>query len=182
MGLKNQMTMSGGGSGFYGPQSLGFFTPQNNEGLGLPGGQAVFNLPRTGNVPGTSVNFPSGQVGGGGQMNLSITRTASSDPVQNIINDISNPLSGANINLTPSQAPKQQQSGGFTAAATPPSNPFANDQWAPIGARGNTPGTIGTPGFANWLQGGAAQQAPFGLRNRMIQGAQGSALAPYAFL
>jgi hypothetical protein len=102
-------------------------TPQNNEGLAVPWGQAMFSLPRS-QMPGTTVGFNGGfgldmtgdmQTAPGqsqtgmapqpvGGVRFSLTRQASSDPVQNIINDIQNPLGGANL-----------QFGGNAPAASP---------------------------------------------------------------
>ncbi len=161
----------------FGPTMQSSITPQNNEGLGLPGGQAIFNLPRTGNVPGTTVNFPSGQVGG---LKFSVTRTASSDPVQNIINDISNPLSGANIDI----GGMGQGQPGPTGAAPiqhPPTlgsrqggqpGVFGNDFY-PTSVSGPPNFPIGVPNFQNmWQQqgGNSFPQLPqFGLRGRMTR-------------
>lgn len=99
------------------PNQLPSFTPQNNEGLRMPGNQAMFNLPRF-QMPGTTVNF--GGMMPAGNMSFSITRQASSDPVQNIINDIQNPLGNTNISF-----------GGSPASNTP-----AQRQAEPMGLRG----------------------------------------------
>lgn len=99
-------------------------TPQNNEGLAVPWGQAMFSLPRS-QMPGTTVGFNGGfgldmtgdmQTAPGqsqtgmapqpvGGVRFSLTRQASSDPVQNIINDIQNPLGGANLQFGGGGAP-----------------------------------------------------------------------------
>jgi hypothetical protein len=174
MGLKNNMLSMGQGN-LYGPQSLGMFTPQNNEGLGLPGGQVSFNLPRTAPAPGTTVNMPQGMPAGGG-MNFSVSRTASSDPVQNIINDIQNPLNSTNINFTPQAAPKPQVP-GFAMQGPAPQDPFT-----PLGARGDSPFTIGTPNFQQGALGANPALTSFGLRSRMMQGAGPSTMSPFTFL
>mgnify|MGYP001613074502 CR=1 FL=1 len=163
----------------YGPQSLGTFVPQGGEGLGLPGGGVSFNLPRTAPAPGTSVNMPGGMVGGQGgapSLKMSITRTASSDPVQNIINDIINPLNSTNVDLSPPDAQAQKpQSGMSSLPGAPPINPFT-----PIGARGDSPFPIGVPNFQQW---GQQQQPGFGLRTRMTNAAMRSPQMPqFAFL
>ena len=100
------------------PNQLGSSTPKNNEGLAMPWGQAMFNLPRY-QMPGSQVNFGGGfnlsgdmqgapgqsqmgmQPGANiGNVRFSLNRQASSDPVQNIINDVQNPLSGMSLNFT----------------------------------------------------------------------------------
>lgn len=122
------LSLQGGSPNLYGPQSLGLFTPQNGEGLGLPGGQTSFNLPRSG-APTPSMNF-------------SISRTASSDPVQNIINDIQNPLGGLNVTQQQQQQPQGMPGGGFgLRSGGAPANPFA-----PIGTD-----------FRSRMMGGASQ-------------------------
>lgn len=161
--------------GMFGPQMGNASTPQNNEGLGLPGGQAIFNLPRTGNVPGTTVNFPSGQVGGQGGspgLKFSITRTASSDPVQNIINDISNPMSGANIDIAQTGATPAQPRRSLSSQPGSQPGVFANDFY-PTSVSGPPNFPIGVPNFQNmWEQQGRnsfPQLPQFGLRGRMTQ-------------
>ena len=75
------------------PNQLGSSTPQNNMGLGMPWGQAMFNLPRF-QMPGSSINFGGGfglngdmnregpnQMGmapGGGQANIGVEQFAGS--------------------------------------------------------------------------------------------------------
>jgi hypothetical protein len=105
------------------PNQLNSLTPQNNEGLGVGGGQAMFNLPRF-QMPGSTIGFggsfgpgqqqaqPGGVPGSAsvGNVRFSISRQASSDPVQNIINDIQNPMGGMNINFGQGgQAPAPQK-------------------------------------------------------------------------
>lgn len=176
--LKSQMT----GGGLYGPQTLGLFTPQSGEGLGLPNGQVSFNLPRTSPAPGTSVNFPGGQVPG---FSFSVTRTASSDPVKNIINDIQNPLNSTNINFKPAQ--QQEQAQNLTTA--PPLPTFGSI--APPGQMPHAPftptlGRPGTPvsdliGPQNALNQYFANNPQFSLRSRMLTGAT-QGLFPLPFI
>ncbi len=81
-----------------------------------PGQATMFNLPRF-QTPGTSLNFNSGFGEGGGfgpgsgSLRFSVTRTASSDPVQNILNDIGNPLGGVNLSLGGQGAPQAPRPG-----------------------------------------------------------------------
>ena len=125
MAFKNQMP-------FGVPNQMNSSTPQNNEGLGVPWGNAMFNLPRY-QMPGTQANFGGGfgmdqqQGGGGGVMpvggvHFSINRQASSDPVQNIINDIGNPLGGmtANFGNAPATAPKPSKDSQLKTAMMQP--------------------------------------------------------------
>jgi len=100
------------------PNQMNASTPQNAEGLGVPWGKAMFNLPRY-QMPGSTVNFGggfglSGDMAGApsqsqtgmapganiGNVRFSLSRQASSDPVQNIINDIQNPLGGMSLGFT----------------------------------------------------------------------------------
>lgn len=78
------------------PNQMPAMTGKNQEGLGVGGGQTMFNLPRF-QMPGSSVNF-------------SISRTASSDPIKNIISDISNPLGGTSISVGGGEPPQQAPS------------------------------------------------------------------------
>ncbi len=97
------------------PNQINAKVPQNAEGLGVPWGRAMFNLPRF-QMPGSTVNFgggfglsgdmgsPLGQSQLGmqpganiGNVRFSLSRQASSDPVQNAINDIQNPLGGMSL-------------------------------------------------------------------------------------
>lgn len=146
------------------PNQMGSFTPQNNEGLATPWGQAMFNLPRF-QMPGSTVNFgggfnlggdmssPMGQPQTGmapganvGNVRFSLSRQASSDPVQNVINDIQNPLGGmslgfSNGNAAPAQ-PMSPLKQSMTGVPAPSANPFG--QGEPMTGFG-----IGTPNFAN---------------------------------
>ena len=118
LGLKQSMV---------GPQQISNTVPKMGMGLGLPNGQAVFNLAgRQNTAPAPEVNLPQGMPGGGFKIN--ITRTASSDPVQNIINDITNPLGGSKVDIGPqAQAQPPQPQGGFVSEQPP----FMPSPWAP---------------------------------------------------
>ena len=113
----------------------------------------------------------------GAGMNFSVSRTASSDPVQNIINDISNPLNSTNINFTPAQQQQAPKMPGFNMQGPAPQDPFT-----PLGARGDSPFTIGTPNFQQASLGASPALTSFGLRSRMMQGAGPSTMSPFAFL
>lgn len=146
--------------GLFGPPMLGAVTPQNNEGLGLPNGQAMFNLPRTSaamnlGLEGINAMAPS--------LKFSIQRTASTDPVQNIINDMQNPLGG--INIGPMQQPVTMK-----PQAPPPGlsdlggfNPWRSQTMAPPGQQAGVPWapTMAPPGQ------NLGQMARFGLKQRM---------------
>src|SRR3990167_1258251 len=192
------------------PNQLGSSTPQNNMGLGMPWGQAMFNLPRF-QMPGSSINFGGGfglngdmnregpnQMGmapGGGQANIgnvrfSLTRQASSDPVQNIINDIQNPLGGMNLNFSGGGAPQQQAPApkpeGLKYSMIGQDNPYAAamDDQNRFGPYGNQSGNM-TPGSSFFGQGmssfsqdgpgpygsiatGIFQPSKFALKDRML--------------
>lgn len=109
------------------PNQMAGSTPKNSEGLGVPWGQAMFNLPRY-QMPGSNINFGGGfnmgsdmqagpntsQMGMApganiGNVRFSLTRQASSDPVQNIIQDIQNPLGGTSINFGNANAQPQAE-------------------------------------------------------------------------
>lgn len=143
--------------GLFGPPMLGAVTPQNNEGLGIPNGQASFNLPRTAanlGLEGINAMAPG--------LKFSISRTASSDPVQNIINDMQNPLGGTNIGMQPT---------AMKPAAPPPPglsdlggvNPWRSQTMAPPGQQAGVPWapTMAPPGQ------NLGQMARFGLKQRM---------------
>lgn len=174
------------------PNQMPGFTPQNSQGLGMPGGQAMFNLPRF-QMPGTDVNFSGTQPSG---MSFSITRQASSDPIANIIGDIQNPLGGSAINI-----------GGPSGAAMPglPQAPGSNlkqKMTTPTLAAG-APGSYGAgnsmPANASWSGGGLLDRpeqaaaslqklgyspeppVPFGLRGLMLSKPQGTPLVPNVF-
>ena len=118
------------------PNQMNSFTPQNNEGLGVPWGRALFNLPRY-QMPGSQMNFGGGfgfggregpnqmgMQGGAGVapvgVNFSISRQASSDPVKNIINDIQNPLGGMTANFSGSKGGQlKSQMTGLESSAMP---------------------------------------------------------------
>ena len=123
------------------PNQMNSFTPQNNEGLGVPWNRAMFTLPRY-QMPGSNINFGGGFGFGGREgsnqmgmasgvqpigVNFSINRQASSDPVKNIINDIQNPLGGMTTNFTGSggqQSPlKNRMVGGDVQQS---------EQWTPL--------------------------------------------------
>lgn len=161
-GLKNSMM---------GPPQIGGSVPQMAQGLGLPNGQAVFNLSGFKNTaPAPEVAIPS-FAAPGSSFKLNITRTASSDPVQNIINDIVNPLGGSKIDMAPAPAPQQQPSllsmdqanfdpYSHLASLAPPGQ-VAGAQWRPnlgwpgIGSA-NFPmmNTSGPWGRGTWMGGG----------------------------
>jgi len=92
-GLKKQFTGAGFGS-------LGHQVPQMSEGLGLPGGQALFNLPSS-FTPGQTSDINLEGFPQGTQANINVRRTASSDPIKNILGDLANPLSGTAVNFSP---------------------------------------------------------------------------------
>ncbi len=182
------------------PGGISTMTPRNDEGLRMPNGQAVFNLPRMPPAPGTNVNFPTNVPMGGGSfgmpnLKMSITRTASSDPVQNIINDIQNPLNSTNVNFEPAQAPANSpQSGGISMRQNPNQGgqPFPSAM-SNIGF-GN-PSAMSDIGFGSprsaladigGLDSFLRQQPPggqFGLRGRMTRAAMGSGgMQPFTFL
>ena len=174
------------------PNQIGSMTPQNNEGLGVPWGRAMFNLPRY-QMPGSDINFTGGfnsplgqsqlgmQPGGVGASNVrfSLTRQASSDPVKNIINDIQNPLGGMSLNFDSGQgapAPlKQRMMGGDTQGGYGLSGNFTGQKPTSAlsglgfepqlpGSQGFTPTLPGTQGFGGGTpdQLGYPSQAPFG--------------------
>lgn len=177
------------------PNQMPGFTPKNTEGLMMPNNQVMFNLPRF-QMPGTQANFagnfgPQGAGAGWAQptsVNFSISRTASSDPVQNIINDIGNPLGGmtANFGQGGPQQPQQQSlreqmmgqslgknsygPNGFTGQK--PTSALTDLGFAPqlpndIGFDSRLPGWQGYGGGTP-AQLGYPQEAPFGLRTRML--------------
>ena len=166
------------------PNQMGSFTPQNAEGLGVPWGKAMFNLPRY-QMPGSSINFGGGfgpnQGGGGGGVQptggvkFSISRTASSDPVENIVNDVQNPLGGTNVDFSSmGQGQSQPQAGGLKqrmmGGAQASGQPNQYDPFAPIGIeKGNPAFTIGTPNFQQMSENQAG--GPFAiqsLKNRLM--------------
>ena len=96
-----------------GPPQVNGWTDPFKQGLGLPNGQALFNaggMASNAAPPQVNINPGADRVGQGG-FKINVTRTASSDPVQNIINDIQNPLGNTNLNIGPQApaAPTQQQ-------------------------------------------------------------------------
>lgn len=138
--------------------AMSLFTPQNNQGLGVPWGQAMFNLPRF-QMPGSQIgfngNFGMSQGGVGnpqvpmGGVNFSLTRQASSDPVQNIINDIGNPLSGMSANF--GQA--QQQASQSPLKQTMMNGLMQDRPWTPEGSPGTRPNYLSPGGsYANTPQ------------------------------
>lgn len=134
--------------------------PQGNEGLGVPWGQAMFNLPRY-QMPGSTLNvggqvpMPQGQMQPT-EMNFSITRTASSDPVANIIKDIQNPLGGTNVNFGQQNTLKDAQQNTLKGAMLQSAAP---DAYPPL-----DPGALAGLGFPGY----SAMQSPFALKSRMI--------------
>ena len=178
------------------PGGISTMTPRNNEGLRMPNGQAMFNLPSMSPAPGTNVNFPTNVPVGGGfgmpSLKMSITRTASSDPVQNIINDIQNPLNSTNVDLKPAQAPEDR--GGMSMGPNPNqgAQPFPS---AMAGIGFSNPNAMSDIGFGSprsaladigGLDNFLRQQPPgaqFGLRGRMTRAAMGSGgMQPFTFL
>lgn len=157
----------------------GVSTPQNSEGLGLPDGSAIFNLPSF-QPAGTDFNY-NGNITGTPGFNLSITRTASSDPVQNIINDYNNPLSGE-LTMT-SQAPAAkppifQSAPGSGGGYNPYSSPLANIGNADMNPNYNSAlADIG--GLNNFLT--QSNPGPMSLKSRLT-GAQSGGLQPFTFL
>jgi len=123
----------------------------NDEGLGMPWGEAMFNLPRY-QMPGTNVNFDGGfnlsgdmqkegvdQTGMApganiGNVRFSLKREASSDPVKNIINDIQNPLGGVNLSFEGDAAPQpplpQRSLKEQMLTPTPMMDNLSLDEWA----------------------------------------------------
>lgn len=184
--LKQQMT----GSNLYGPQTLGLFTPQNNEGLGLPGGQVSFNLPRTSPAPGTNVNFPQNMPTGYPGVSMSITRTASSDPVKNIIADIQNPLNSTNVNFKNTAGGGAGGSQGMPSLSAPAPGTVPRYDLGTLGMPGQPAGqpfrpTLGMPGVSSVNMPPmdifpAAGNSQFSLRSRMLQRANQS-LFPMVF-
>ncbi len=166
-------------------------TPQNTEGLGVPWGRAMFNLPRY-QMPGTNVNYNGNfGMGGGGEggapqpiggVHFTITRQASSDPVQNIISDIQNPLGGANINFSPTSGgggggPLRQQMTQAPPKAPPMGSNIGFGAASPMGIDTSTQalasgGAVDTSTQA-LAQAGMPQMyrqgSPFSLRTRMLQ-------------
>ena len=136
---------------------------RQNEGLGVPWGQAMFNLPRY-QMPGSTMNFngqiPMQQPG----VNFTITRTASSDPVKNIINDMQNPLGGMNVNMGPQAAPQQANPSALKGAmlSQPQDMPMDNSALSGLGFPGYS--ALSNIGFPN-------QRSPFALKSRMMGGA-----------
>ena len=175
------------------PNQMGLSTSQNAQGFGMPGGRAMFNLPRF-QMPGTTANFGGGfglSSQNGGQnggiqpagVRFSISRQASSDPVTNIINDIGNPLGGTNVNFSGDQQQQQHPlkqrmmgSGGYGENGFTGQKPTS--QLSNLGFESQLPGNQGfesaLPGWQGYGGGDAAQlgypsQSPFGmLRNRML--------------
>ena len=139
---------------------------RQNEGLGVPWGQAMFNLPRY-QMPGSTMNFngqiPMQQPG----VNFTITRTASSDPVRNIMEDFQNPLGGMTVNMGPQQAQPQPQQNplrdmmvGSPAGGSYP--PYDQSAMSGVGFPGYS--ALSNIGFPN-------QRSPFALKSRMMGGA-----------
>jgi len=148
--------------GPFGPSSLGTFTSQNTEGLGFPNRQVMFNLPRF-QAPGMTFNAGgnfSGGGGGVGGLKFSITRQASSDAVQNILNDVINPLSGSEINI-----------GGGDSGGSAPKRPRLRDMLT-TNAGNIGPGVGGLPGFA-------APQSFLGFGHPDPRGGGGAGPAPW---
>lgn len=159
----------------------GVSTPQNSEGLGLPDGSAIFNLPSY-QPAGTEFNY-NGQITGTPGFNLSITRTASSDPVQNIINDYNNPLSGTltmspQAPAAPKPQPMLQSVPGWGGAYNPSRSALANIGNSQMDPNYRSPlADIG--GVNNFLT--QQKAGPMSLRSKMI-GAQTGGLQPFTFL
>ena len=148
--------------------SLGM--PQGNEGLGVPWGRAMFNLPHY-QTPGSTLNFggnfgaPQTQSLSPTGVDFSITRTASSDPVKNVIGDMQNPLGGMNVNFQPA-APQQANpsalKGAMLSAPAQDYAPMDNGALSGLGFPGYSP--LSEIGFPN-------QRSPFALKSRMMGGA-----------
>jgi hypothetical protein len=175
---------------------MGSFTPQNAEGLGVPWGKAMFNLPRY-QMPGSTVGFGGGfglsgdmqgapgqsqmgmQPGANiGNVRFSMTRQASSDPVQNIINDVQNPLGGMKLGF---EGGGGGGGGGLKERMMQPgmsANPYSmaepmtgfsigtpnfQDMAFPSSSPQQSGFTVGTPNFQS------IARSPFNLKSRMLQ-------------
>ena len=172
------------------PNQMNSFTPQNNEGLGMPWNQAMFNLPRF-QMPGSQINFGGGFGFGGREgpnqmgmasgvqpvgVNFSINRQASSDPVKNIINDIQNPLGGMTANFSGMGGGgggrlKSQMTGLQSSAMPEPIKSPGWDYYNQSMANGGNAVPIQAPGWDYYNQAVSQGLAgpPFGLRTRMTQ-------------
>ena len=183
------------------PNQIPAFTQQNAEGLGVPWGKAMFNLPRY-QMPGSTVNFGGGfnlmgdMAGAPGQSQMgmqpganignvrfSLNRQASSDPVQNIINDVQNPLGGMQLGFSGGGGAAQGQGGalkqrmagqGQGMSANPYSmaepmtgfsigTPNFQDMAFPSSSPQQSGFTIGTPNFQS------IARSPFNLKSQMLQ-------------
>ena len=131
--------------------SLG--VPQANSGLNSPWGNAMFNMP----VQPTAMNF-------------SVSRAASTDPVQNMMRDMNNPMGGMTFNFAqqPMQAQAPQESPlkrGMLAAPPAEDYPvFDRSGLSNIGFPGYS--GMSNIGFPGYNRGG---RAPFQLRGRMTE-------------
>ena len=196
------------------PNQMNASTPQNAEGFGVPWGKAMFNLPRY-QMPGTNVNFGGGfnlsgdmnregpnQMGMApganiGNVRFSLNRQASSDPVQNIINDIQNPLGGMSLGFTggggtgQGQGTSKAQPGGLKNRMTPPDTgiggapELGSTQALAEGISTNTAAQYGQFGRPSPVPQYLAQQytaSPMSLRTQMLAQQQGSPLSNFYFI
>ena len=143
---------------------MGAQMPQGGDGgLGI-GNQAMFNLPRGlegfGQVGGMNAPSPS--------LKFSIQRSASSDPLQQMMNNFQNPL-GFSMDfsqmapMAPKPQPQRQMPGLMN-------DPNAYDPWR-HGATMAPPGQFAGQDFRQTM--GIPGQAPkFPLKNKMMMGIQ----------
>ena len=201
------------------PNQMNASTPQNAEGLGVPWGKAMFNLPRY-QMPGSTVNFGggfglSGDMAGApgqsqtgmapganvGNVRFSLSRQASSDPVQNIINDIQNPLGGMSLGFTGGggadqgqgalQRTSKAQLGGLKNTMLPPdagiggAPELGSGRAIAEGISTNTAAQFGQFGRPSAVPRYLAQQyaaSPMSLRTQMLTQQQGSPLSNFYFI
>ena len=144
-----------------GPPQIGGGLSAMTQGLGLPNGQAAFNLAGVqGDAAPPQVQMGSFNPGpntvGNGGFKVNITRTASSNPVQNIINDMQNPLGGTTIGLQqqappppPPQLDAAYRNEAFHQQTLAPPGQTASQPWIPTMAPpGQTPAA--QPRFPLW--------------------------------
>ena len=160
MAFKNQMP-------FGVPNQMNSFTPQNNEGLGVPWGQATFN----------------------------ISRQASSDPVANIMAQAGNPMGNMTANFSsgmggiPGSGLKQQMTeptGYQQHMQNIANHPFDSNQPQNFGAMSlaNLSANRTPPSFGDLSVASSSNQPnrPYGLKTRMMQAQPQSWMQPNIFM